>query len=78
MDIPFVMIDVADEQDLVEKLALLNNSSKSWTLADYLQVWAWRSEEYKKLLKYYNTYDFEIGILASILSGRVDGDHLRK
>ena len=28
MDIPFVMIDVADEQDLVEKLALLNNSSK--------------------------------------------------
>lgn len=69
-DIPieYVEIDVEDLKDLVEKIALLNASSKSWKLTDYILAWSAVSEEYKKLNKYFNIYDFELSTLASILS----------
>ena len=69
-DIPieYVEIDVRNLTELVEKIALLNASSKSWKLTDYILAWSAVNEEYKKLNKYFNIYDFELSTLASILS----------
>lgn len=69
-DIPieYVEIEVKDLIDLVEKIALLNASSKSWKLCDYILAWSSVNTDYKKLNKYFNIYDFELSVLASILS----------
>lgn len=69
-DIPieYVEIDVTDLADLVEKIALLNASSKSWKLTDYILAWSAVKEDYKKLNRYFNIYDFELSVLAAILS----------
>lgn len=44
--IPYVVVDVADEQDLVEKIAMANASSKSWTLGDYVKAWSFVRPDY--------------------------------
>ena len=69
-DIPieYVEIEVTNLTELVEKIALLNASSKSWKLTDYILAWSAVREDYKKLNKYFNIYDFELSTLASILS----------
>jgi hypothetical protein len=72
-DIPYVMIDVKDKQDLVEKIALLNSSSKSWSMQDYVLAWASLKPDYIKLNKYFQIFDIEISILAAILSNGTVG-----
>ena len=67
MDFPYVEISVKDDKDLVNKIALLNSSSKSWTLLDYIQAWSYVASDYKILMKHFNTYDLEIQQLAAIL-----------
>jgi hypothetical protein len=71
-DIPYVIIDVKNDEELIESLALLNNSSKSWTMTDYVQVWSFTTGDYKTLVKYFNTYDLELCTLAGILHGRTE------
>lgn len=71
LDIPYVTIEVKDKKDLVEKIAKLNSSSKSWTMLDYIVAWSSINPQYKKLGEYYQIHDIELGILASILSGNV-------
>jgi hypothetical protein len=74
MDIPYVIIDVKDKTDLVEKIALLNASSKNWTMLDYITAWASLSQDYVKLNHYYQVYDIDLTTLATILLGNsVDG-----
>lgn len=74
MDIPYVIIDVKDKTDLVEKIALLNASSKNWTMLDYITAWASLSQDYIKLNHYYQVYDIDLATLATILmNGSVDG-----
>jgi hypothetical protein len=70
LDIPYVVIKIVDKKSLVETIALLNASSKNWCILDYVTSWGSVSSDYQKLLKYYNIYDFELGIIASIFSGR--------
>lgn len=70
MPIPYVTISISNDMELVEKLALLNNSSKSWTLIDYIQAWAFIQPSYKTLIKHFNVYDLELSIIATILNGR--------
>jgi hypothetical protein len=67
-DIPYVVVDVEDKADLVEKIALLNSSSKSWTMQDYVTAWASLIPDYVKLNHYFQVYDIEMGVLAAILS----------
>jgi hypothetical protein len=67
-DIPYTEIEVKNEQDLAEKLALLNNSSKSWSMKDYLTVWSNIRADYKKLNHYMNVYDIELSQVAEIFS----------
>ena len=74
MDIPYVTIDVKDKVELVEKIALLNASSKNWAMIDYITAWASLSSNYVKLNHYYQVYDIELTTLAAILAGfSVDG-----
>ena len=67
LPIPTVEIFIKDKQDLVEKIALLNASSKTWTMSDYIAAWASLKEDYITLNKYYNIYDFELNILGAVL-----------
>lgn len=69
VDVPYVFIDVKDKQDLVEKIALLNASSKSWTMQDYITAWSSLKSDYVKLNKYFQIYDFELIMIAAILNG---------
>lgn len=69
-DIPYTKIQVKDKKDMIVKISLLNASSKSWMMLDYITAWSCISEDYKKLMYYYNMYDFEICLLGDILMGR--------
>jgi hypothetical protein len=64
--IPYVEIDVESEEDLVQKMAYLNNSSKSWDLMNYINAWKMIRPDYMKLFKWKNMYDIEITMLAII------------
>lgn len=68
-EIPYVTIKVNSKQDLVEKIAMLNASSKSWTMHDYVVAWSSLKEDYVKLNHYFQVYDFEISELSAILIG---------
>jgi hypothetical protein len=67
MDFPYVQIKIENDLDLVETMALINNTSKSWSLIDYIQAWSYVNPHYKTLMKHFNTYDLEILQIASIL-----------
>lgn len=72
-EIPYVVISVKDKQDLVEKIALLNASSKTWTMQDYVTAWSSLKEDYVKLNHYFQVYDMEITEIAAILMGNSRG-----
>lgn len=72
-EIPYVTIEVKDKHDLVEKIAMLNASSKTWTMLDYVAAWSSLKEDYVKLNHYFQVYDLEINELASILMGNKAG-----
>lgn len=69
LDAPYVKIEIKDKQDMIEKIALLNASSKSWTMVDYITAWGCVNSDYQKLFKYYNTYDFDLPFLSGVLRG---------
>lgn len=64
--IPHIDINVESEEDLIEKMAYLNNSSKSWDLMNYINAWKMIRPDYMKLFKWKNMYDIEISMLAAI------------
>lgn len=70
LDVPYIEIEIEDKIDLVEKIALLNSSSKSWCIQDYVTAWGSLKEDYVKLNRYFEIYDFEFGVLASILNNQ--------
>lgn len=72
-EVPYVTIQVTDKQDLVEKIALLNASSKTWTMQDYVTAWSSLKPDYVKLNHYFQVYDLEISELAAILMGNSRG-----
>lgn len=66
--IPYIEIEIQSEEDLVEKMAFLNNSSKSWDLMNYINAWKMIRPDYMKLFKWKNMYDIEVSMLACIAS----------
>jgi hypothetical protein len=64
--IPYVDISIESEEDLISKMALLNNSSKSWDLMNYINAWKMIRPDYMKLFKWKNMYDLEISMVACI------------
>ena len=37
--IPYIEIDIDSEENLIEKMAYLNNSSKSWDMMNFINAW---------------------------------------
>jgi hypothetical protein len=66
MPIPHIDIKIESEEDLIEKMAYLNNSSKSWDLMNYINAWKMIRPDYMKLFKWKNMYDIEVTMLAII------------
>ena len=78
-DIPYVTIQIADKKELVETIALLNASSKTWSLLDYITAWGSLVPDYVKLNHYFQVYDIDMGIISSVLSGvNTDGGNISK
>lgn len=71
-DIPYTEIEIKNEQELVEALALVNNSSTPWSMQDYIQAWSHIRPDYKTLTKYFNMYDLELSTIAGILYGKTE------
>lgn len=71
IDIPYVTISIKDKKDLVEKIALLNASSKTWTMQDYVTAWGSLKPDYLKLNKYFEVYDIEISEVAAIFMNNI-------
>lgn len=69
MDIPYIEVPVADNRDIVQKIALMNNSSRSWGITDYVNAWSSVNPDYIKLLKYYESSTLELTQVACILKG---------
>ena len=68
-EIPVVEVPVKSLESLVETIALLNSSSKSWTLKDYVIAWSNIHEDYNVLNNLYEKYDMELSIIAAIATG---------
>jgi len=78
-DIPYVVVEIKDKADLVEKIALLNASSKTWTTQDYITAWGSLKTDYVKLNEYLNRYDFDKTFTAGVLMNTLsDGGHITK
>lgn len=71
MSIPYIDIKIKDKQDLVETIALLNASSKSWSMLDYITAWSSLIPDYVRLNHYYQVYDIELSTIAGIMNGGV-------
>jgi hypothetical protein len=70
LPIPYVVINVNNDEELVDRLALLNTTSKSWTLSDYIQVWAYINPDYKVLQHHIKRSDLEVSTVASVLQNQ--------
>ena len=70
LPIPYVVIDVVSDEQLIDFLALLNTTSKSWTLNDYIQVWAYINPDYKILQHHIKRSDLEVSTVAAILQNQ--------
>ena len=66
LPIPYVNIACKDEVDIVEKMGMLNNSSKSWALLDYVNAYKFCFNDYMKLLKFKNLYNLELNMVAAL------------
>jgi hypothetical protein len=66
LEIPYIVLNVEDEIDVVVKMAKMNNSSKSWTLTNYVNAFKPYLPDYQKLFKMRNLYNIEPLMLAAI------------
>ena len=69
--IPYIEYTVKSEEDLIDKMAYLNNSSKSWDLTNYINAWKMIKPDYMKLFKWKNLYDLEPTMIAAIAQNMV-------
>lgn len=55
-----IMVDIEDINDLVDLIATLNTTSKSWQMHDYVHCWAGLKgkADYARLLKYKEEYKY--------------------
>jgi|TARA_R110000823_G_scaffold103745_5_gene221318 hypothetical protein len=64
--IPYVTITCKDEIDIVNQMGMLNNSSKSWALIDYVNAYKFCFNDYRHLLKFKNLYNLELNMVAAL------------
>lgn len=70
LDIPYVELPsetVDTLPKLIEVIALLNSTSKTWALEDYVNTWAYYKPEYQTFKDLYQRYNVERSTLAELL-----------
>lgn len=69
IDIPYEVINhgVGNIAELIESIALLNTTSKSWTLEDFISTWAYYKPNYQRFIELFNLYNIERLTLAELL-----------
>jgi len=67
-NIIYIELKIDSPEHLIEVIALLNATSKAWTLIDYVKSWSWLpdKEDYKKLLTVSN--ETGIGVAALVMA----------
>lgn len=65
-DIPYTLVTINNMQELVETISLLNASSKSWVMADYITAWSAIRPQYKILQELYTTYDISLSQVVEL------------
>lgn len=82
LEVPYVIIETENKIDLVNKMAMLNNSSKSWTLLNYVNAFKMYIPDYNALFELRENYNIEPLMLAAICtkgtSAVVSGSQLLK
>ena len=82
LEIPYVIIETPNKIDLVHKMAMLNNSSKPWTLLNYVNAFKMYIPDYNQLFELRDMYNIEPLMLAAICtrgtSSIVSGSQLLK
>jgi hypothetical protein len=82
LEIPYVIIETESKLDLVHKMAMLNNSSKTWTLFNYVKAFKMYIPDYNTLADLRDMYNIEPLMLAAICtrgtSAVVSGSQLLK
>lgn len=73
-DIPYIEVEIDNIKELVENIALLNASSKSWILRDYVQSWKIINPDYITLDQLFTTYDIELAQISQILHFNTGGN----
>ena len=66
-DIPYIMVEVRDLEDLIKKLAKINNTAKAWSLEDYINTWGFYKLVYRQFSKICDVYDLERIIVAELV-----------
>lgn len=66
LEVPYIVIETEDKIDLVNKMAMLNNSSKPWTLLNYVNAFKMYIPAYNELFELRNKYNIEPLMLAAI------------
>ena len=72
-EVPYITIPIKNKEELVETIALLNASSKTWTMQDYVTAWSSLKADYVKLNHYFQVYDLELTEIAAILQNSSSG-----
>lgn len=70
IDTPYVELStetVDTLPKLIETIALLNSTSKTWVLEDYINTWSYYKSEYQTFKDLFNRYNVERGTLAELL-----------
>jgi hypothetical protein len=65
-------------EEIVSCMAMLNNSSKSWGLLDYVNAYKVVNNDYMKLLKYINIYNLEPTMIAMIATNNTKSTCISK
>ena len=63
--IPYVMVDIASKQELIEVIAKCNATSRSWSLNDYITAWSSIKSDYVTLNQLIKTYNLEARTIVS-------------
>lgn len=65
-EIPYIILEVVNMKDMIYKMALLNNSSKSWGLLDYIVAYKAVDIDYQILFELNLKYSIELNMLTAI------------
>ena len=80
IEVPYIVIDVKDNMNLIYKMAMLNNSSKSWDLMNYIVAYKAVNVDYQRLFDLKMKYNLEILMIAAIgknvISSKINGGEI--